>query len=128
MIWNVIIGFLAGFIGALGLGGGGVLVMFLTVFMGVNQLTAQGTNLMFFIPVGIFALIFHCKKKLVVWKIAVPAIICGLAGAAIGCILAKYLGDKIMRYIFGIILLLLGSYELFFPHKKKGAAKAPEQK
>lgn len=128
MIWNILIGFLAGFIGALGLGGGGVLVMFLTVFMGVNQLSAQGTNLMFFIPVGIFALIFHCKKKLVDWKIAVPAIICGLVGAAIGCILARFLGDKIMRYIFGVILLFLGIFELFFPHKKKNAQKTPENK
>lgn len=122
MIINILVGFLAGFIGALGLGGGGVLVMFLTAFMGVSQLKAQGINLMFFIPIGLFALIFHCKKKLVNWKLAVPAIICGLIGAGIGCILASMLGSAAMKKIFGIMLLFLGIWELFAPHKKKEKA------
>lgn len=116
---NLLIGLLAGFIGALGLGGGGVLVMFLTAFMGVGQLKAQGINLLFFIPVGLFALIFHCRKKLVNWKIALPAILCGLVGAAIGCLLASFFGAFIMRKLFGSMLLVLGVWELFAPHKRK---------
>lgn len=120
MVINLAIGFLAGFIGALGMGGGGVLVMFLTAFMGVGQLNAQGTNLLFFIPVGLFALLIHCRKKLVNWKIAVPAILCGLVGAAIGCLLASVLGASVLRKIFGFMLLALGSFELFAPHKLKG--------
>jgi uncharacterized protein len=123
MIINMLIGFLAGFIGALGLGGGGVLVMFLTAFMGVGQLKAQGTNLLFFIPVGLFALLIHSRKKLVSWKIAVPAIICGLAGAGIGCLLANILGAFAMRKIFGAMLLILGAWELFAPHKEKRKTK-----
>jgi uncharacterized membrane protein YfcA len=119
MIIICLIGFLSGFIGALGLGGGGVLVMFLTVFLGIGQLKAQGINLLFFIPVGIFAIIFHCKKKLINWKIALPAIISGLIGAALGCFLANFLGAAILRKIFGAMLLLLGGWELFAPHKKK---------
>ncbi len=128
MLIASIIGFLAGFIGALGLGGGGVLVMFLTVFMGVGQLNAQGTNLLFFIPVGLFALIFHCRKKLVMWKIAVPAILCGLAGAAIGCFFANFLGAELMRKIFGSMLLALGFWELFAPHVKKEKKNSSEIK
>lgn len=120
-----LIGFGAGFIGALGLGGGGVLVMFLTVFFGVGQLKAQGTNLLFFIPVGLFALIFHCKKKLVDWRLALPAILCGLAGAALGCFLAGFLGAGAMRRLFGIMLLGLGLWEVLAPHKKE---KKTEQK
>jgi len=123
MLIASIIGFLAGFIGALGLGGGGVLVMFLTVFAGVSQLKAQGTNLLFFIPVGLFALIFHCRKKLVNWGIAVPAIISGLVGAAVGSLLANYLGAYAMREIFGAMLLTLGLFELFAPHRKKADEK-----
>lgn len=128
MFFDFLIGLLAGFIGALGLGGGGVLVMFLTVFMGVSQLTAQGINLMFFIPVGIFALIFYCKKKLVNWKIAVSAIIFGLLGAGAGCFLAQFLGDDIVRKIFGSILLFLGAWELFAPHRKKDSNQKKDDK
>lgn len=105
-------------LGALGLGGGGVLVMFLTVFASVSQLRAQGINLLFFIPVGFFALIFHIKRGLVDKKIAVPAIIAGLVGALIGCFTARLLGACVMRKIFGSMLLVLGCWELFAPKNK----------
>ncbi len=121
MIINSIVGFIAGFIGALGLGGGGVLVMFLTAFLGVAQLKAQGTNLLFFIPIGLFALLLHSRKKLVVWKTALPAIGFGLVGAALGCLLARMLGGDIMRKIFGLMLLVLGLWELFAKHKSSKA-------
>jgi len=119
MLIDSIVGFIAGFIGALGLGGGGVLVMFLTAFLGIGQLKAQGTNLLFFIPIGIFALLLHSKKKLVAWKTALPAILLGLVGATIGCFLARLLGAEIMRKIFGIMLLVLGIWELFARHKPR---------
>lgn len=117
MIINSIVGFIAGFIGALGLGGGGVLVMFLTAFLGVGQLKAQGTNLLFFIPIGLFALLLHSIKKLVVWKTALPAIGLGLVGATLGCLIARMLGAHTIRIIFGLMLLLLGTRELFSKHK-----------
>jgi uncharacterized membrane protein YfcA len=121
----IISGLLAGFFGALGLGGGGVLVMFLTVFLGTAQLQAQGINLLFFIPVGLFALYFHIKQKLVVWPAAVPAIILGILGALVGSLLARYFGGDVIRRIFGLMLLLLGVHELFFPEglKKKTSKK-----
>lgn len=119
LLIDSLIGFSAGFIGSLGLGGGGVLVMFLTVFMNVGQLKAQGINLLFFIPVGVFSLIMHTKKRLVEWKVALPAIIFGLLGAAAGCFAAGYLGARVIRKIFGFMLLILGVFELFFPHKEK---------
>ncbi|HEX2938294.1 MAG TPA: sulfite exporter TauE/SafE family protein [Ruminiclostridium sp.] len=129
VILDSIIGFLAGFIGSLGLGGGGVLVMFLTVFMSVGQLKAQGINLLFFIPIGVFSLIMHSKKKLVEWKIALPAVIFGLIGAALGCFIAGYLGAYTMRKIFGVMLLVLGIWELFAPHKgKKVQEKTKEER
>lgn len=111
-------GFASGMIGALGLGGGGVLIMFLTVFGGVSQLKAQGINLLFFIPVGIFALIFHFKNRLVDFKSALPSIIAGLAGALLGSILAEFIGAMATRRIFGIMLLFLGAFEMFFSDKK----------
>lgn len=119
MLLNSFIGFLAGFIGALGLGGGGVLVMFLAAFLGMGQLKAQGVNLLFFIPVGLFALILHSRKKLVEWKTALPAIGFGLIGAAVGCYLARFFGASIIRKIFGSMLLVLGLWELLSPHRTK---------
>ena len=42
-------GALSGVIGALGMGGGGVLIIFLSAFAGLDQLKAQGINLLFFL-------------------------------------------------------------------------------
>lgn len=127
MLQGLLAGFAAGFIGALGLGGGGVLVLFLTAFLGVGQYKAQGINLLFFIPIGVFALILHCRKKLVDWKTALPAILCGLAGAAGGCFLANFVGAGLLRKLFGGMLLLLGLWELLGPHKKKEKQPAAPQ-
>ena len=115
------VGFLAGTIGGLGLGGGGVLVMFLTIFAGLPQLKAQGINLMFFIPVGLFALLFHIRQKLVDFKTALPAIGLGLAGAACGSLLARLIGAHSVRLIFGIMLAALGLWEVAAPHRDKKA-------
>ena len=116
-------GFLAGFIGSLGLGGGGVLVLFLTLFLGFSQLKAQGINLVFFIPVGFFALIWHVRKKLVSWRLAVPAIVTGLFGAAGGSFLAVLFGSAVTGKIFGAMLLALGLWELFHPGEKRSGKR-----
>ena len=50
MIWTVLAGLLSGALGAMGLGGGGVLVIYLTLAAQMEQTTAQGVNLLLFIP------------------------------------------------------------------------------
>lgn len=118
-------GFLSGFIGGLGLGGGGVLVLFLTLFYGVGQLRAQGMNLAFFIPVGLFALIFHIRHRMVDFKTALPAVLLGLPGAVAGSLAATHLGGQTVGRIFGVLLLVLGAWEVFAPHRKNGTKPKP---
>jgi uncharacterized membrane protein YfcA len=65
----------------MGLGGGMVLIVYLTVFAGFSQLAAQGINLVFFIPIAIISLVLHTKNKLVEWKKAVPAVLWGTAAS-----------------------------------------------
>lgn len=71
--------FLTGIFASMGLGGGMVLIVYLTVFAGFSQLVAQGINLVFFIPIAIISLVLHTKNKLVEWKKAVPAVLWGTA-------------------------------------------------
>ena len=70
MIADYIAGILSGFIGALGLGGGGILIIYLTLIKGLPQTQAQGMNLVFFIPIALSALIMHTKNRLIDWKLA----------------------------------------------------------
>ena len=61
-------GLLSGIIGAMGMGGGAVLIIYLTLFASVEQLTAQGINLIFFIPIGITAILIYAKKGKIKWN------------------------------------------------------------
>ena len=111
-------GFAAGFLGALGLGGGGVLVLALTLFLGVEQLRAQGINLLFFVVVGCFALVWHWRQGLISLRLALPAIVSGLLGSRGGGALARGLGGVWTARLFGLLLAGLGLWELLHPAEK----------
>lgn len=120
---NAILTFAASFFGAalsaLGMGGGGILLIYLTAYAGVDQLAAQGINLVFFIPIAIAALIIHMKNKLVKWRIVLPCILLGLPGVALGAWLASYFGSELLRKMFGCFLLVIGLRELFPINRQK---------
>lgn len=103
----------AGLLGALGLGGGGVLLLYLTLWAGVGQLEAQGINLLFFLPTGLLAVVLHTKAGLISWRTALPAVATGVAGVFLGSYLAQAVGEAGLRKIFGLLVLILGIRELF---------------
>lgn len=108
-----IVSFLGAALSALGTGGGGILLIYLTAYAGLEQISAQGINLVFFIPVAAVALAIHVKNKLVRWKIVLPCVILGLPGVFTGAWLAGYLGSDMLRKIFAVFLLVIGIRELF---------------
>lgn len=113
MIFAGIAALFTGMATSLGLGGGMVLMVYLTVFAGLPQLSAQGINLVFFIPIAALSLIFHSRKKLVKWKKILPSILFGIAGAFLGCAIAAYIDGVILRKAFAVFTLIVGVKELF---------------
>ncbi len=119
MNWAVIIaGFLSGIIGAMGLGGGAVLIIYLAVFTSTEQLCAQGINLLFFLPIGATAVAIYSYKKQIEWKTVLPISIGGILGAVLGILLSSALGGDITAKIFGGLLLILGVKEIFSKKNK----------
>ncbi len=112
-------GLFSGIIGAMGLGGGAVLLIYLAVFEDARQFTAQGINLLFFIPIGTLAVVIYSFKKQIEWKTVLPIAEGGLLGAAIGILLAGFLGGAWTAKIFGGFLILLGVKEMFTKVKRK---------
>lgn len=113
---NILIGFLTGIAASMGLGGGFILIIWLTLFGGLTQSAAQGVNLIFFLPVALFSVIIHWKNKLIEWKILPCAIIFGIIGAAAGSFMSFFLDDNILRKLFGGLVVLVGLKETF--HKR----------
>ncbi|MEG1621318.1 MAG: sulfite exporter TauE/SafE family protein [Oscillospiraceae bacterium] len=108
IIIEIIAAVLSGLMGSLGLGGGTILIIYLTTFASINQLNAQGINLMFFIPCAITAIFFHNKNKLIKWKIVGLIVLGGIIGTFIGVYIANYLNGIWLRKIFGAFLLYIG--------------------
>ena len=106
----------ASVISAWGVGGGTLLLVVMTLFLGVDQRTAQGINLLFFLPTAAGALVCHAKGGYLdkpTLKAAVPiAVAAALAGAWI----SNAVDVELLRKPFGIYLLLSGA-SLVWPKK-----------
>ncbi len=113
MLWCAAAGILSGILGAMGMGGGGVLIICLTLFMNVAQQTAQGINLIFFIPTAIIAVLIYTKKHLIKWKIAIPFALLGILGTIAGSMISQNLDGSVLSKLFGGLLLIMGIRELF---------------
>ncbi len=110
-------GLLSGIIGGMGLGGGAVLIIYLTVFADTEQLKAQGINLLFFIPIAITALGIYVFKKQIKWKTVLPLALGGIIGAIGGIFLADFIGGEWTARLFGGFIAILGLKEIFFTKK-----------
>jgi len=115
-----LIGALAGIIGSMGLGGGGILLMYLTAFLSYEQLTAQGMNLVFFIPIALLSIFIQRKSGLIDFKFAFKAALTGVIGVLIGVWIAHAIPSEWLSKIFAGMLLVLGVKELFHKKKEKG--------
>lgn len=107
-----IAGTLSSMFGAMGLGGGGVLIIYFKLFTQTPQTLAQGINLLFFIPSAIVAIIIYAKKKLINYKIAIIFSIFGLTGSLIGSYFVCFVDSKILSKFFAILLLIMGVIQL----------------
>ena len=105
-------GLVSGALGAMGLGGGGILILCLTLFAQMEQVTAQGVNLLLFIPTAILALIPYIRKKLVCQKVLLPAILSGIAGSLLGVWINGLIAPELLQKFFGGLLFLLGLREV----------------
>ena len=111
---EIITGIIAGSISGLGMGGGTILILVLSNFVGLEQHIAQATNLVFFIPTAISAIIVNLKQKLINIKLALIIILSGTIGAIIGSELAINIDASSLKKYFGIFLLLISANEIYW--------------
>ncbi len=117
-VWIIISSFLSGMLGAMGFGGGSVLIIYLTLFANVPQLQAQGVNLLFFIPCAAVSVIVNIKSGLVKYKTGGFIILGGLLGLAAGILLSAYIKPHLLSKLFGGLVFIMGLVTLFGKNKK----------
>lgn len=110
---ETIIGFISGIVSGTGMGGGTILIFLLTFICGVEQHIAQATNLIFFIPTSIVAIIVNIRNKNINFKLAAIISIFGILGAIIGANLAIHTNVTNLRKYFGIFLAIIAIHEIY---------------
>lgn len=103
----------AGVLSGFGVGGGTLLLIYLTAFAGMEQTLAQGINLLYFLPAAATALPAHFQNGYIEKRAALPAILAGLVCTAAAAWAATALDVALLRKCFGLFLLYIGATELF---------------
>ena len=109
---KIIVGAVLGFLSGLGVGGGSLLLLWLTLVIGTDQETARAMNLLFFLPCAIVATAFRWKQSKLPLHTALPAILGGLTGAALGNTLGPHINAALLKKAFGILFILTAIREL----------------
>lgn len=112
-------GAVCGILSAFGIGGGSLLMVWLTAVAAVDQKTAQGINLLYFLPAAACALIFHARNKLICRRAVVPGILFGSAAAFPAACFSASVDITFLRKLFGVFLLIIGISQLL--RKKQDA-------
>ena len=114
----LMVGTVLGFLTGLGIGGGSLLILWLTMVLNTDPVTARSINLLFFIPSAVIACIFRLKQGNLSLRPILPAIAAGCIAAGICSWLSTVLDVEILKKGFGIVLLAAGFRELFYRPRK----------
>ena len=113
----LMVGTLLGFLAGLGVGGGSLLVLWLTMVLSVEQPIARCINLLFFLPAAAISCLFRWKQGKLNPTITIPAVLAGCIASVCFTLLGRNLDSVFLRKGFGILLLFTGFRELFYRPK-----------
>lgn len=114
----VIFGIISGIITGLGMGGGTILILLLSSFLGIDQHVAQATNLIFFVPTSISAIIINIKHKNIKFNTALIVILFGIIGAVFGSLISNKLPSRDLKKCFTIFILIIAIHEFYDLYKE----------
>ena len=116
----IFVGILLGYLAGLGIGGGSLLILYLTLVLKMDTPSARAINLMFFITAAGSVSLFRWKKGTLDIKTILPAVISGCLTAALFSYLSNVIDRTLAQKLFGGLLLITGMRELFYrPRKAK---------
>lgn len=114
----VLIAAVLGFFSGIGVGGGSLLILWLTLVANTDYAIARQINLLFFLPAAFLSCLLRVRQKHICWKIVIPAIL----GGIITCVLFSRISAgwdlKWIQKAFGVLLILVGVKEILFHQKK----------
>lgn len=114
----VIIGLLLGYLAGLGVGGGTLLMLWLTIVLKMDYAQARAINLMFFLASASAVSFFRFKQGVLQISQILPGIIAGCVFSALATLFSDMIEQEVIQKIFGVLLLITGIRELFYRPRK----------
>ena len=108
-----VVAFLIAVLSGLGIGSGGLFVIWITAVYGVSSTQARGMNLLFFVFSASAALLFHYLKRRVDIALILRLALLSVVGTLFGAWAAQYVSTTLLRHLFGLFLVASGGYSLF---------------
>lgn len=122
-LFSVLVGLLTGVLSGCGVGGGTLLLLWLTLINGMDQHSAGGINLLYFAACALPALWGHWKSGLLEKKAVLWCVLAGLPACIGAAVVAARLDVTLLRRFFGVFLLFVGFRETF--RKRAGSKGEP---
>lgn len=109
IVYLILIGIAAGFLGGMvGIGGGVIIVPALVLLLGITQHNAQGISLtMMMFPVGILGVINYYKKGYVDFRYAGLIAAGFLIGSYVGSKFSLSLPQETIKKVFAVLMIIL---------------------
>ncbi len=115
---EILIGVVSGIVTGIGMGGGTILILLLSIIWQYDQHIAQATNLIFFIPTSIISIIVNLKQKNINVKLAICLSTFGVIGAVIGAYIGSNIDVNKLKKCFAIFLIIIAIHELYSLYKE----------
>ena len=115
---SLLVATVMGFLAGMGVGGGSLLLLWLTQVVMLEQTQARIINLLFYLPAAIVASVIRKKQNKVAMKPAVWAIATGCTAALLLTLVSRVIDVTLLKKLLGGLLMLTGIREVFYRPRK----------
>ena len=113
-LFPLLIATVLGFLAGMGVGGGSLLLLWLTQVVCLEQTQARIINLLFFLPAALISTLFRGKQQKIAVRPAVSAIVSGCCAAFLFTMVSRVIDVNLLKKLLGGLLILTGIREIFY--------------
>ena len=106
---DIIVGTAVAVLSGMGVGSGGLLVVYLTLAAGMSQAPAPALNLFFFLFAASASTAVNIRRRNIAWGCVILLGLGGAVGAIAGSAIAAVAKPRVLRMLFGIMLTVTGA-------------------
>lgn len=115
---TVLVSAALGLLSGLGIGGGSLMILWLTLVCKMDFSNAKYLNLLFFLPPAFLSSVVRIFRREISLKKILPAALAGSLAAALFAGISSTWDVEILRKLFGALLLFTAQKELRYKNKQ----------